>query len=80
MSSPAKNVRQYPAILEVSVTEDKITAKMSDGREVTVPLAWFPRLLGATPNQRSQFEISPGGYGIHWPLIDEDISVRAFLD
>jgi hypothetical protein len=45
-----------------------------------VPLAWFSRLLNATPAQRKTLEISPGGYGIHWPEIDEDISVKAFLD
>lgn len=80
MSLAAGRARGYPAIVEVSVSTDQLTAKLSDGREVSVPLAWFSRLLNATPSQREACEISPGGYGIHWPEIDEDISVKAFLD
>lgn len=80
MSLAARKTRDYPGISQISVTADKVTATMTDGREVSIPLAWFPRLLSATPAQRSNFEISPGGYGIHWPDVDEDISVKAFLD
>jgi hypothetical protein len=53
---------------------------MSDGREVSIPIAWFPRLLEASKEQLERFTISPSGYGLHWPDLDEDISVRAFLD
>jgi len=53
---------------------------MSDGREVTIPIAWFSRLALATKKELHNFEISPSGYGIHWPDLDEDISVKAFLD
>ena len=80
MNSVARKVKDYPAISQVSVTSEKITASMTDGREVSIPTAWFPRLSSATDAQRSHFEVSPGGYGIHWPDIDEDISVRAFFD
>ncbi|MBI2606425.1 MAG: DUF2442 domain-containing protein [Deltaproteobacteria bacterium] len=80
MSSPARKIKEYPAITGASVNGDKITAQMSDGREVSIPIAWFPRLLNATPSERSKLEISPGGYGIHWSEVDEDISVKAFLD
>lgn len=80
MNTAVGRARNYPAIVEVCVDKDQLTAKLSDGREVSVPLAWFSRLLNATPAQRETFEISPGGYGIHWPEIDEDISVKAFLD
>ncbi|MCK6553693.1 DUF2442 domain-containing protein [Candidatus Binatia bacterium] len=80
MSLAARRARNYPAIVDVRVSPDQLTAKLSDGREVSVPLAWFSRLLDATPEQLGNFEISPGGYGIHWPEIDEDISVKAFLD
>ena len=80
MSSVVGRARSYPTIVDVSVSPDQLTAKLSDGREVSVPLAWFSHLLNATPAQRGRFEISPGGYGIHWPDIDEDISVKAFLD
>ena len=80
MSLAARKVKDYPAISQVTVSADRVTASMSDGREVSIPVAWFPRLLSATDTQRSRLEISPGGYGIYWPDIDEDISVKAFLD
>lgn len=80
MNSPARKTKDYPAITAVTVSDDKITAQMSDGREVSIPLAWFSSLLNASKAQRTKVEISPGGYGIHWPAIDEDISVKAFFD
>lgn len=80
MSLAARKIKDYPAITQVNVTREKIIATMADGREVSIPVAWFPRLMNATDVQRSGCEISPGGYGIHWPSIDEDISVRAFFD
>lgn len=70
----------YPAIVKVEIRRDKVVAMMSDGREVAVPIAWFSRLTSATLKQLKNFEISPGGYGVHWPDIDEDISVKAFFD
>jgi len=66
--------------MDVRIGKDTITAVMSDGREVSIPVAWFDRLASATRKQLDQLQISPGGYGIHWPDIDEDISVKAFLD
>ena len=80
MNLAARKTKNYPGISSVQVTPDKIMATLSDGREVSIPVAWFPRLLNATDAQRAQFEISPGGYGIHWPGIDEDIIIKAFLD
>jgi len=65
--------------LEVRTTEDEIVVDLSDGRRVSVPLVWFPRLLHATPAQRSRFELIGDGEGIHWPDVDEDISVRGLL-
>lgn len=53
--------------------------ELTDGRQLSVPLAYFPRLLHATPEQRAQFELSGGGTGIHWEEIDEDISVGGLL-
>lgn len=50
-----------------------------DGRTITVPLAWYPRLLHATPEQLGQWEICGGGYGIHWEVLDEDISTEGLL-
>ncbi len=80
MSLAVKKVNNLPAIIQVSVSDDKISANMSDGREVSIPIAWFSRLMNATTAQRTKFEISPGGYGIHWPDLDEDISIKAFLE
>jgi hypothetical protein len=64
---------------EVTVTEDELIVALADGRQVTVPLAWFPRLLRATADQRRNFEILGDGVGIHWPDVDEDLSVSGLL-
>ncbi|MBI4041863.1 MAG: DUF2442 domain-containing protein [Deltaproteobacteria bacterium] len=80
MGLPLRKSKTYPSITSVRVGENTVTAVMSDGREVSIPVAWFPRLANATKKQLKNFEISPSGYGIHWPDIDEDISVKAFLD
>ena len=80
MSSPSRKIKNYPSIVDLKIGNDTITSVMSDGREVSIPIAWFPRLAKATKAQLKKFKISPSGYGIHWPDIDEDISVKAFLD
>lgn len=59
--------------------DDNLWVALQDGRQVSAPLAFFPRLLKATPSQRNNFEISGGGTGIHWDELDEDISVPALL-
>jgi len=66
----AKNVR---------LSEQTMTVVFADGRELTVPLAYFPRLLRATDIQRKEFVISGGGTGLHWEKIDEDISIENLL-
>jgi hypothetical protein len=66
-------------IVELEVTEDAITARLADGRTVSVPLAWSWRLSEATPEQRARFEIIGTGEGVHWPDLDEDISARGML-
>ena len=58
---------------------DNLWVDMADGRRLAVPLAYFPRLLAATPEQREQFEVSGGGTGLHWDELDEDISVAGLL-
>jgi len=80
MSLPARKTSEYPAIINLRLGKDTITAILSDGREISVPIAWFPRLASASRKQLAKFEISPAGYGIHWPLLDEDISIKVFLD
>ncbi|MHB8286276.1 MAG: DUF2442 domain-containing protein [Caulobacteraceae bacterium] len=62
----------------VSFTEDDFTVSLDDGRSVTVPLAWFPRLMGATAEQLQDHFLSPDG--VHWEGLDEDISVRGLLE
>ena len=65
--------------LELSCSADDLTVVLNDGRTVTVPLAWFPRLLQASPRQRREWELIGGGIGVHWEAIDEDISVASLL-
>jgi hypothetical protein len=68
-----------PLAQDVRVTESELIVPLIDGRTISVPLAWFPRLLHATADQRNCFEIIGDGEGIHWPDIDEDISVAGLL-
>jgi len=68
-----------PRAKEVTVTEDELVVVLADGRRLATPLAWFPRLLRATLEQRRHFEILGDGVGIHWPEIDEDLSVAGLL-
>jgi hypothetical protein len=58
---------------------DNLCVALHDGRQLFVPLAYFPRLLKATPQQRTHYELSGGGVGIHWDELDEDISVPSLL-
>ena len=61
------------------MTEDTLTAELSDGRTISVPLAWYPRLVHAAPEERGNWELIGRGQGIHWPDLDEDISVENLL-
>lgn len=63
----------------VTFTEDTFTVELKDGRAIMTPLAWFPRLLHATPAQRGNWRVSGAGYGVHWPDVDEDISTEGLL-
>ena len=58
---------------------DSLVVSLKDGREISVPLAWYPRLQHASTSQRKRFKLSAGGYGIHWPEIDEDLSTEGLL-
>ena len=68
-----------PQAMAVSVTEDALAVQLSDGRDISVPLSWYPRLVHATPEERGHWELIGGGEGIHWPDLDEDISVEMLL-
>lgn len=68
-----------PKAVSVEVSDAALRIALSDGRELSAPLAWFPRLAHAMPVQRAHWELAGAGYGIHWPDVDEDISVRALM-
>jgi uncharacterized protein DUF2442 len=65
--------------VDVKCTDDELIVTLVDGRRVSAPLAWFPRLLRATPKQRANWRLIGRGIGIHWDDVDEDISVRSLL-
>jgi hypothetical protein len=65
--------------VDVTVTDDRLTVTLADGRELAVPLSWFPRLSEATEAQRRNWRFIGRGQGIHWPEVDEDISVASLL-
>ena len=75
----AISVETDERVRSVQVTDDDLVVALMDGRSVSVPLAWFPRLLSGTPDQRANWQISAAGFGIHWPDLDEDIGTAGLL-
>lgn len=73
------NLENDPLAIDVQFSEFAFRVVLDDGRELTVPLAWFPRLLKGAPEQRAHWELIGRGEGIHWPDLDEDISVAGLL-
>ncbi|MBP7148091.1 MAG: DUF2442 domain-containing protein [Acidobacteria bacterium] len=72
-------IRFEPLAVDVRCTADRLHVVLADGREVSVPLAWFPRLQSATEDQRRQWRLIGRGVGIHWEAVDEDIAVETLL-
>jgi hypothetical protein len=66
-------------VADVETSEDELKVRLMDGRTIIVPLAWYPRLLHATPEQRQKWTLAGGGYGIHWADVDEDLSTEGLL-
>ena len=66
-------------VMNVRVDETRLEVDLMDGRTIAIPLAWYPRLANATADQRSHWELAGGGYGIQWPMIDEDLSTEGLL-
>ena len=64
---------------DVRINDDALVVELADGRSISVPLVWYPRLLHATADQRSNWRITGGGFGIHWPDLDEDLSSQGLL-
>ena len=69
----------FPQAAGVLVSDDTLTVDLSDGLAIAIPLGWYPRLVHGTPAERRNFRLIAGGEGIHWPELDEDISVAALL-
>ena len=76
---PGMKLNKEPKIQDVMTTDDRITVSFDDGRIVSLPLKWYPRLVRATPAQRRNWELIGRGYGVHWPDVDEDLSAEGFL-
>jgi hypothetical protein len=72
-------VEVEPLAVDVTCTEDSLKVLLADGREISVPLIWSPRLQKATPQQRNHWRLIGGGIGIHWEDVDEDLSVESLL-
>jgi hypothetical protein len=70
---------QIPSAVQVHVNDDALSVELADGRAISVPLAWFPRLSHGTVNERKKWRLIAGGRGIHWTDLDEDVSVDNLL-
>ncbi len=68
-----------PRVQSVAISSDRLEVGLRDGRTISAPLAWFPRLVNADAEARAVWEPSAAGLGIHWPLIDEDLSIEGLL-
>ncbi len=73
------DIKPGERVKDVHFTEDALSVDLIDGRTISVPLVWYPRLLHATAKQRNNWQVCGGGYGIHWPDIDEDLSTEGLL-
>jgi Protein of unknown function (DUF2442) len=76
---PISAARVDATAVDVAVTDDRLIVTLADGRELSAPLAWFPRLSEATAEQRQKWRLIGRGHGIHWPDVDEDVSVASLL-
>ena len=72
-------LRADERVVDVRFAKDTMSVDLCDGRTITVPLVWYPRLLNATVAQRKNWQIAGAGYGIHWPDVDEDLSTEGLL-
>jgi Protein of unknown function (DUF2442) len=78
-TTSAATIRALPRIVGVTVTDDTLSADLEDGRTISVPIGWYPRLAYATPAERASFQIVEAGFGVHWPDLDEDMGAEGLL-
>ncbi|NJL51298.1 MAG: DUF2442 domain-containing protein [Hydrococcus sp. SU_1_0] len=79
MTSLTIELFEIPTIEQVTVTDDTLSADLSDGRTISVPLAWYPRLLHGSIEERNDYRFIAGGSGVHWNQLDEDISIKNLI-
>lgn len=79
MATTAQRLPTPPLAVDVAFADGRLVVDLSDGRIIAVPLAWYPRLFDSTPEELANWVIEPDGEGIHWPDIDEDLSVEGLL-
>ena len=75
----AGTIPRLARITNVTVTDDTLSVDLEDGRTISVPIGWYPRLAHGTTDERANFQISGAGYGLHWPDLDEDIGVEGLM-
>jgi hypothetical protein len=79
MTSLTIELLEVPKIQGITITDDTLSADLSDGRTISVPLAWYPRLMNASMEERNNWRFIAGGDGIHWTQLDEDISIKNLI-
>jgi hypothetical protein len=79
MTSLTIELLEIPTIEQVTLTDDTLSADLSDGRTISVPLAWYPRLLHGSMEERNAYRFIAGGNGVHWDQLDEDISIKNLI-
>lgn len=79
MTSLTIELLEIPTIQQLTITDDTLSADLSDGRTILVPLAWYPRLLHGSIEERNDYRFIAGGSGVHWNQLDEDISIKNLI-
>jgi len=79
MTSLTIELLEVPKIQGITITDDTLSADLSDGRTISVPLAWYPRLMNASVEERNNWRFIAGGEGIHWTQLDEDINIKNLI-
>lgn len=78
-SGPYRSASAGARIIGIRFSGESISVDLADGRTISAPLVWYPRLLNASSEDRENWELAGGGFGVHWPSLDEDLSVDGLL-